>query len=163
MTVNLLFGLPFSSDFTSSKCDEILSNFFALEGKHIVCGGSTAQYVAKFLHKDLVIGLHYENPNIPPVASIDGVDLVTEGIVTMTAVLEKYVSCAVVDTLDENKDGASLIYKALSEADKINFFVSSVENPANGEFDFLKSKVDIVQRLASYLRKQGKLVMSKVI
>lgn len=155
MTVNLLFGLPFSSDFTSSKCDEILSNFFALEGKHIVCGGSTAQYVAKFLHKSLVLGLHYENDNIPPVALIDGVDLVTEGIVTMTFVLEKFIAGAV---LDDKQDGASLIYKNLCEASKINFFVSIYENPANSEFAFLKSKMEIVESLAFYLLKLGKKV-----
>ncbi len=152
MTVNLLFGLPFSDDSTRNK---LLSDFFALEGKHIVCGGTTAQYVANFLHKSLVIGFQYENPEIPPVAHIEGVDLVTEGIITMSAVLEKVIASAVVDG---NQDGASLIYTALCEANEINFFVSSADNPANCEFPQLKTKEKIVESLACYLREFGKTI-----
>lgn len=156
MTVNLLFGLPFSD---SSACNKVLSDFFALDGSHIVCGGTTAQYVAKFLHKSVKIGLHYENPNIPPMAQIDGVDLVTEGIVTMTSVLEKFASEADVNCLQEQaQDGASLVYKVLCEANDVKIFVCKEENPANRDFPFLKSKVEIVQTLAANLRKLGKNV-----
>lgn len=156
MTVNLLFGLPFSD---SSACNKVLSDFFALDGSHIVCGGTTAQYVAKFLHKSVKIGLHYENPNIPPMAQIDGVDLVTEGIVTMTSVLEKFASESDVNCLqDQAQDGASLVYKVLCEANDVKIFVCKEENPANRDFPFLKSKVEIVQILAANLRKLGKNV-----
>lgn len=161
MTVNLLFGLPISDSF---KWHQILSEFFTLDGKHIVCGGSTAQFVANFLHKSLVLDLHYINPNIPPVAHIDGVDLVTEGVVTMMAVLDKFSSKeSNNDVLDEANDGASLIYNTLCEANEINFFVSTAENPANSEFLFLKSKVEIVNDLAKYLSETGKNVMLKLI
>lgn len=156
MTVNLLFGLPFSD---SSACNKVLSDFFDLDGSHIVCGGTTAQYVAKFLHKSVKIGLHYENPDIPPMAQIEGVDLVTEGIVTMTAVYEKFVSEANADCLQEQtQDGASLVYKALCEASAVKFFVCKEKNPANRDFPFLKSKVEIVQAMAANLRKLGKNV-----
>ncbi len=157
MKVNLLFGLPVFDSFT---CENVLSQFFFLEGLHIVCGGTTAQYVADFLHKSLVLGFHYEDSQIPPIAHIEGVDLVTEGIVTMTAALKKFTNGAVPD---DKRDGASLVYNALYGATEINFFVSTVENPANCKFTFLKSKVEIVELLASYLRDLGKSVNVKHI
>ncbi len=158
MTVNLLFGLPFPNP---SLCNSVLSDFFALEGRYIVCGGTTAQYVANFLQERVVLDLHYVNPAIPPISHIKGVHLVTEGIVTMSAVLEKFNKNSV-KTSDyddyEAQDGASLIYRALLEADEINFFVSRFENPQNKEFLELKSKVQIETQLVKLLTSFGKKV-----
>lgn len=145
MVVNLLFGLPEdSSNF---------SWFFDMEGKHIVCGGSTAQCVAKYLQKNLILGFHYEVSEVPPIAHLEGVDLVTEGIVTMTCVLEKFGSGTALGL-----DGASLICKFLNEAKEINFFVGRTENPNNKQFSQLKSKLEITENLATILRGLGKKV-----
>lgn len=155
MVVNLLFGLP------KNKLDykACFSAFFSLNGTHIVCGGTTAQQVAGYLQKDLVLNLHYEKPQIPPISYIENVDLVTEGIVTMTYVLRLFTT---ENCEDDAKDGASLIYKFLRQAQKINFFVGSTENPANSQFPQLKSKVQIVRSLAVILRNLGKKIEVRV-
>ena len=145
MTVNLLFGPPESSDF---------SWFFALDGPHVVCGGTTAEQVASFLKEKLVLKLKYVNSAVPPTYQIKGVDLVTEGIVTMSCVLEKFKSKAFVS---DSQDGASLIYKFLMEATDVNFFVGKLENPANKSFKALKSKFELVSSIASYLHILGKI------
>lgn len=155
MTVNLLFGLPFSDN---SRCTSILSEFFALEGIHIVCGGLTAQYVGKFLHKSVVIDLHYEDPKVPPISHLEGVDLVTEGIVTMNEVLKKF-AFQQVHNVKTSQDGASLIYSFLMKACNVNFYVCDQPNPTNQEFPFLKSKLEVVQVIAERLKAFGKKVV----
>ena len=82
--MNLLMGPP------SNPADlkKMLTLFFAKEGKHIVCGGTTSKLAAEFLGKDVVPCLDYFDPEIPPIAKIEGVDLVTEGVITMTKVMK---------------------------------------------------------------------------
>ena len=107
--VNLLMGPPADRD----DCNKMLSLFFSKEGKHIVCGGTTSEIAAEYLGKKLVPHMEIVDPEIPPTSEIDGVDLVTEGVVTMGKVL-KYAQ----DYLKDNekfkqwsykRDGASLI------------------------------------------------------
>ncbi len=73
--VNLMIGPP------SHKEDDenILRLFFGKEGKRIVCGGTTSQLVARYLGKDVIPDLDYIDEDVPPIAHIAGVDLVTEG------------------------------------------------------------------------------------
>ena len=146
MALNLLFGPPRNPDF--------LCSFFSLAGKHIVCGGSTAQQVANFLGESLVLSLHYENPEVPPIARLKGVDLVTEGIVTLNKVLQMFFVAA---PANDAQDGASLVYKELKNSAEVNFFVGK-DNPANKEFTQLKTKKEIVSCLESYLQNFGKKV-----
>ena len=111
--VNILFGPP--SD--RNDCNRMMSLFFAKEGKHIVCGGTTSSIAARFLGKEVKTSLSFTNSDIPPIAEIEGVDLVTEGVITINKVVE-YAK----DYVGENKfyddwcfkqDGASLISRLL--------------------------------------------------
>ena len=109
--VNILFGPP-----KYGKERMTISFFFNLPGKHIVCGGTTANLVSDYLKKQLTVDLDYERDDVPPVGMMEGVDLVTEGILTLTRVKEM---------LDKNetpgRDAASLIYKMLCAAEEICF------------------------------------------
>ncbi|MBQ2054187.1 MAG: SpoIIE family protein phosphatase, partial [Eubacterium sp.] len=130
--VNILFGPPSNRD----DCNRMMSLFFSKEGKHIVSGGTTASIVSKWLKKPLVPSLCFDKSNIPPIASIEGVDLVTEGVITMNKVVENAK-----DYLEKNEsfeewgygtDGASLICRILfEEATDINFYVGKAINPAH--------------------------------
>lgn len=67
----------------------MLSLFFAKEGKRIVCGGTTSELAAAYLGKPLDTSMPlYLDPKIPPTSKLQGVDLVTEGVITMAKVLE---------------------------------------------------------------------------
>ena len=130
--MNLLFGPPSNRD----DANRMMSLFFSKEGKHIVCGGTTSSIAAKFLHKTVKTSLKFESADVPPIAEIEGVDLVTEGVITINKVLE-YAK----DYLKDNesythwgykRDGASLICRLLfEEATDINFFVGRAVNPAH--------------------------------
>jgi hypothetical protein len=160
--MNLLIGPPRNRD----DCDKMMSLFFGKEGKHIVCGGTTSSIAAKYLHKELVPELNYDDPEVPPTAKIEGVDLVTEGVITMNKVLN-YAQ----DYLHDNEsysqwsyrhDGASMIARLLfEEATDINFYVGRAVNPAHQNPDLpinFNIKMRLVDELAECLKKMGKRI-----
>ena len=160
--MNLMFGPPSSRD----DNDRMMALFFAKEGKHIVCGGTTSSIVSRYLRKPLRASLSFEASDIPPTATIEGVDLVTEGVITINRVVE-YAK----DYLGENKfyetwgfkkDGASLISRLLfEEATDINFYVGRAVNPAhqNPELPInFNIKMNLVEELSACLRQMGKRI-----
>ena len=160
--MNLLFGPPADRD----DVDRMMSLFFSKEGKHIICGGTTASIAAKYLGKAVRPVLNGEKSDLPPISEIEGVDLVTEGVVTVNRVVE-YAK----DYLDENKfyehwsfkrDGASLISRLLfEEATDINFYVGKAINPAHQNPDLpinFSIKMNLVSDLSECLKKMGKRI-----
>ena len=160
--MNLLFGPPSNRD----DCDKMMSLFFSKEGKHIVCGGTTSSIAARYLGKTVQTELNFVDPDIPPIAHIDGVDLVTEGVITINKVLE-YAK----DYLKDNEaykdwsykqDGASMICRLLfEEATDINFYVGRAMNPAhqNPELPInFNIKMQLVSELSECLKKMGKRI-----
>ncbi len=160
--MNILFGPPSNRD----DCNRMMALFFSKEGKHIVCGGTTSSIAAKYLGKPLRASLNFESADVPPTAELEGVDLVTEGVITINRVLE-YAK----DYLGENKhyehwnfkrDGASMICRLLfEEATDINFYVGRAINPAhqNPELPITFSiKMNLVEELSACLKKMGKRI-----
>ena len=160
--MNILFGPPRNRD----DCDRMMSLFFSKEGKHIVCGGTTSSIAAKYLGKPLKASLSFERSDVPPTAEIEGVDLVTEGVITINKVIE-YAK----DALGNNElyeqwslhhDGASMICRLLfEEATDINFFVGRAVNPAHQNPDLpinFNIKMNLVEELSLCLKQMGKRI-----
>ncbi len=160
--MNILFGPPSNRD----DCERMMSLFFSKEGKHIVCGGTTASIAAKYLGKKLNASLQFIAADVPPTAEIEGVDLVTEGILTVNKVLT-YAN----DYLADNKtyaqwsyqrDGASMICRLLfEEATDINFYVGRAINPAHQNPDLpinFSIKMNLVEELSTCLKQMGKRI-----
>ena len=160
--MNLLFGPPSNRD----DCNRMMSLFFSKAGKHIVCGGTTSSIAAKYLGKPLKATLSFERSDVPPIAEIEGVDLVTEGVITVNRVVE-YAK----DYLENNnsyaewsmqRDGASQIARLLfEEATDINFYVGRAVNPAHQNPDLpinFNIKMNLVEELSTCLRKMGKRI-----
>ena len=160
--MNILFGPPSNRD----DCNRMMALFFSKEGKHIVCGGTTSSIAAKYLGKTLRASLNFESADVPPTAELEGVDLVTEGVITINKVLE-YAK----DYLGENKhyehwnfkrDGASMICRLLfEEATDINFYVGRAINPAHQNPDLpitFSIKMNLVEELSDCLKKMGKRI-----
>ena len=130
--MNILFGPPSNRD----DCGRMMSLFFSKEGKHIICGGTTSTIAAKYLRRPLKASIEYEKSDVPPIAKIEGVDLVTEGVITVNKVLsyaEDYLSGnELYEEWSHRRDGASLICQLLfEEATDINFYVGRAMNPAH--------------------------------
>lgn len=162
---NVLFGPP-----RDRKMDRsIVDKFLGEEGKKIVCGGTTANIVARETGKSLVTSLHYIDKTIPPTANIEGIDLTTEGILTMSKALEyakRYSKedNTIIDLLDFNKkDGASTLAKLLiEECTSVHFFVGCAKNPTHQNPDFplnLNLKLKIVDDFSKCLEALGKKVV----
>ena len=160
--MNMLFGPPSNRD----DCNRMMNLFFSKEGKHIVCGGTTSSIAAKYLNKPLVPTLSFERSDVPPIAEIEGVDLVTEGVITVNKVVEyakDYLeSNAMYEEWSMHRDGASLIARLLfEEATDINFYVGRAVNPAHQNPDLpinFNIKMNLVEELSGCLKKMGKRI-----
>jgi hypothetical protein len=162
-SINLLIGPPVNPP----DAPKMMALFFAKEGKHIVCGGTTSALAADFLHKPLAAGLpKYLDPAIPPTASIEGVDLVTEGVITISKVLE-YAKDYIKDNenyfrWNTGEDGASRIARLLfEEATDINFYVGRAINPAHQNPGLpigFSIKMRLIDELTACLKEMGKQI-----
>ena len=161
--MNILFGPPANRD----DCVRMMNLFFAKEGKHIICGGTTASIAANYLHKPLNVKIGYEKgSDVPPTAEIEGVDLVTEGVITMSKVLtyaQNYLhGNESYEKWNFGRDGASRICQLLfEEATDINFYVGRAMNPAHQNPDLpinFNIKMNIVEELSVYLKNMGKRI-----
>ena len=161
--VNLMIGPPADP----ADVGKMMALFFAKEGKKIVCGGTTSKLAANYLHEDVVTSLDYgTDPDIPPTATIKGVDLVTEGVITLSRVVE-YANVFLNNSDLANlwslqTAGASRIAQYLFEyATDISFFVGRAINPAHQNPDLpitFGIKIQLVKQLSEALEKMGKRV-----
>lgn len=153
--VNVLTGPPADPD----KDAEIVRRFFQSAGRRIVCGGTTAEVVARETGR--VIDMEQEPASriAPPRSAIDGVDLVTEGSISLNQVYNVLDE----DAAELEDDSAvSDLHRHLHEADRVNFTVGRAENPASDDIVFrqkgILAREKIVPLLADKLRDTGKLV-----
>ncbi len=160
--MNILFGPPSNKD----DNDRMMSLFFSKEGKHIVCGGTTSSIASRYLGKPLRATLSFEKSDVPPIAELEGVDLVTEGVITINKVNEyakdHLGSNLLYEQWSRQRDGASLICRMLFEdATDINFYVGRAINPAHQNPDLpinFSIKMNLVEELSSYLKRMGKRI-----
>ena len=137
--------------------------------KRIVSGGTSSKIVARVLNKTMDVSLDYPDPEIPPIAYIDGIDLVTEGVLTLNRTLQLIRRYVKNETITEDffleldkKNGASMIAKMLIEdCTEVHMYVgkainSAYQNP-NLPFD-LGIRQNLVDQLRHAIEEMGKKV-----
>ncbi len=117
----IVTGAPRSKD-SDKRLGDIIRNY---EGNVIVCGGTTAKIVARELGKDVKAD-RSPSGNLPPASIIEGVDLVTEGMLTLSAVSERLRKKDLLKNMPE--DPAKRIIKILRETDQVQFVVGTKIN-----------------------------------
>ena len=158
--VNILIGPPKNEENDSYVVD----NFMNEKGKKIVCGGTTSRIVSHKLNKKLITNKIDYQSKIPPIGYIDGIDLVTEGIITLNEVykfLTIFLKCS--NDIDENIkeiNGSSLIIKMLLDADIINFYVGTAINKAHSSLR-LPNRIELIKNIENVLIVLGKIVNIK--
>lgn len=160
---NLMMGPSKTHEEDPRMCSEFLS----MPGSHIVSGGTTSQVLARYLKEPITVDADlYIKNDIPPIAHLKGVDLVTEGVITLSKVLE-YASSYLEDNSNlsewmSGRDGASKITRLMiDDATDVNFFIGTAINPAHQNPNLPISyniKMHIVESLASKLESMGKRV-----
>lgn len=147
--VNMLVGPPENKE----EDNQIMKLFFAKDGTRVVCGGSTANAVSKYLNKPLRVIQDSGNEQVPDMGQIDGVDFVTEGIITLKKVLEicnQYLEDSMILlTLCNQKDAASLLSLYLIEkATDINIYFGMAANTAHEGTDIdFQTKLSLIKQL----------------
>lgn len=159
--VNVMVGPP-----TDKSLDhQHVSTFLANCDKRVVCGGTSSQIVARHLNKPLKASFDFIDKNVPPIGFIDGIDLVTEGVLTLRKLLDlskKYLSVSDLSPkVSDKKDGASLLAKILfEEASHIEFFVGQSVNVAHQGLPIdITMKLKLIESLSENLEKMGKKVI----
>ena len=161
LPVSLMIGPPVDKE----KDDFYISRFLAGEGKKVVCGGTSSQIVARHLKTTVRASFDFPDKDVPPIGFIDGIDLTTEGVLTMRRLLE--LSEKYIDVHDltpktfTKKDGASLLAQMLfEEATDVHFFVGQSINAAHQGLPIdITMKLKLVESLAANLKKMGKGVV----
>ena len=121
----------------------------SFDGQVIVCGGTTAKIVARELGKDLKAD---KSPagSLPPSSKIDGIDLVTEGMITLAEVARRLSNKTLLKNMSE--DAAKRMIKLLRETDQIEIIVGTkinddIEDPSTAAKIGLRfPTVDEIQR-----------------
>jgi len=106
--------------------------------KRIVSGGTSANVVSRVLGRKLDVSLDYADPDIPPIAFMDGIELVTEGVLTLTRTLHLIRQYATPDAISEEffkeldkPNGASMAAKMIIEdCTEVDMFVGLAVNEA---------------------------------
>jgi len=150
----VLTGLPVDRAATEG----VVARFIKQGGRHAVCGGSTAQVVSRHLGQPLEVDLATMTPDVPPIARMASVDLVTEGILTLTQAQELLRSGARKDTIKFRTDGAAELVRLLLDVDHVHFIVGMAVNPAHQNPSLpgqLGIKLAVVREMADELKKRG--------
>jgi hypothetical protein len=153
--VNILTGPPSDTSLDSF----VVNNFLANDGLKIVCGASTAKIVARVVNKEFQINPNFKSEIAPPDYEIDGIDLVTEGAITLNQLYNVW---------DENSDKlekdspVTVLYSLLNVADRVNIYLGKSKNPASEDISFVQQGIlkrdKIVKLLAEKLITEQKLV-----
>jgi len=132
----------------------------AFEGRKAVCGGTTANIVASFLKTSVETRLDTMRPDIPAIGKLPGIDLVTEGILTMAAALELLRSSkGSLENIPFDENGAYLLTREMLNADSITFLVGQSINPVY-QNPLLPRNISIrrylIERIAEVLQSYNK-------
>ena len=154
--LNMMIGPPVSAENDSA----VVAKFMALPGPKIVSGGTTANLVSRVLGKPLRVELEYHDPHIPPVGHMDGLELVTEGVLTLNAAAERLHRPEELRR-STRMDGASRIARLLISADHIHICAGGAVNPAHQNPLLppdMNIKLQVLARLKSQLESLGKVI-----
>ena len=149
---------------------DVVMKLMKASGKKIVCGGSTSQMVARELNEEITMpnALDFLG-DIPPICYIHGIDLVTEGAITLKKVLEYLRECNTsTEYLNhfmdgEKGDGAFLLtHMLICDCSAIHFIQGKADNIAHASINYspisLGRKIKTVERIGNELKKLGKIV-----
>lgn len=162
--VNIFTGPPEKKE----DDERLMYDFMHSPGKKIVCGGTTANIAARVLGKEIVTSVNYANPDVPPTASLEGIDLVTEGVLTLgktLKLLKRYAEddfdVDFFDELDADNGASRLAKIIIEECTDLCLFVGRAVNTAHKDsslpFD-LSMRMNLVEQLKETAEKLDRQV-----
>lgn len=131
----------------------VLKNF---EGRKIISGATTTEIIARELNRE-VVDESIVDPTLPPSSRMEGVDLVTEGVLTLskvTYILNNLNNSQAQSNIPFGKGPADQICKILLDSDEIYILVGTKINESHHDPTLpveLEIRKNLVKRLASVL------------
>jgi hypothetical protein len=144
-------GPPYEKE----KDRELAAKVAGYSGKVVLCGGTTADILARELDRKIVDELIFEDPELPPESFMEGIDLVTEGILTLQKVNELLKTYN--NSVRLGKGPADKIVKMLMESDEIHFVIGTRINIAHQDPNLpveLEIRRTVVKRIARLLEEK---------
>lgn len=156
--LNILTGPPNNMELD----EQLVARFMRMQGLKVVCGGSTSSLVARCLGEKMRVEQKPTSLIAPPRYEINGVDLVTEGAVTLNQVYNLLEEEVDIRELTEDS-GVTELVCMLKVADQINIILGDAVNKGSGDISFRQRGIlmrsQIVPLIAQRLEKSGKLVV----
>jgi len=130
--------------------DSFYARAFAdFAGKKAVCGGTTANIISRELSLPLRSEVQLNAGNLPPVSYMDGVDLVTEGVLTMSK------TCEYLESGETSADAAGKLADFLLNGDMITFMVGAKVNQAHYDPNLpveIAIRKNVIKKIAEILK-----------
>lgn len=148
-----------------NKDKEIVQDLMHAPGKKVVCGGTAANICSRELDKAIETNIDELDFDIPPYAKIEGLDLVTEGVITLNytiKLMNQYIDRTIDPNVLKKNNGGVLLFKLLmSQCTHLNILIGNNNNPAHQNPYFpseLSYKWIAVKELADTMEKLNKKV-----
>jgi len=144
-------GPPFEKEKDKDLAARVLNS----TRKVVLCGGTTADIIARELNRTVVDELIFEDPELPPESFLEGIELVTEGILTLQKVNEILKSYN--NSVKLGKGPADKIVRLLMESDEIHFIIGTRINIAHQDPNLpveLEIRRTVVKRIARLLEEK---------
>lgn len=148
-----------------NKDKEVVYKIMRSAGKKIVCGGTTANIVARELNVEYKSSVEIIDENVPPIGYIEGIDLVTEGVLTLgksCEILRRLLTTNDDSFLHKSKDAATLLSRMLYEdCIHIKMIIGRCINAEHMMLDIsddLSTRIYILNEMKNILIKLGKIV-----
>ncbi len=145
----------------SALDDTVIRRFLESDGKKIACGGTTGNILARHLGKEIRVDLESGGNGIPPIGVLEGVDLLTEGVLTLAGAIELLRKNAAIGDIRQRADGAARIVQEIMLADDVLILLGQAINPAHQSLStpvHLGLKFHLVEELQYLLDVRGKSV-----
>lgn len=126
------------------------------EGKIILSGATTGDIIARELNREIEDSFEFTDPDLPPVSYMDGVDLMTEGILTLSKVAE-ILKAHHENRYEPGNGPADEIVKLLIKSDEINIVIGTRINVAHQDPSLpveLEIRRTVVKRMARRLEER---------
>ena len=149
-----------------NRDSEVVRKFVETDSVRIVCGGTTSRIVSNQTGGSVEVDLATATAEIPPLARMDGLALVTEGIVTLTKARDLLESGACADLLEYENDAASRLVTLLLKAAAVRFVVGGASNPAHREAEAgieCEARQVVVKEIATLLEGRGVTVCIEMV
>jgi hypothetical protein len=165
--LNLFTGPPIDKKLDKALIEDFMEDC----STRIICGGTSANIASRILERELITSLNYTDETLPPIATMEGIDLVTEGVLTLSRTLtilkeyaENSITTSFFDELDKDNGGSKIAKYIIEDCTTLNLFVGRAINAAHQNpslpYD-LSIRMHLVEQLKETVMKMGKKVYVK--